>query len=61
MTRQWLREDLESFEGKMEVLSNFNEMSVMFASERDIFCYIFQTICRTKLILIHEKIPDIII
>ena len=52
--------DLESFEGKMEALSIFNEMSVVFASERDIFCYIFQNICRAKLILIHENIHDII-
>ena len=52
--------DLESFEGKMEALSIFNEMSVVFASERDIFCYIFQNICRAKLILIHENMHDII-
>ena len=33
----------------------------MFAFERDIPCYIFQNISRTKLIAIHEKIPDITI
>ena len=38
----------------------FIEMSVMFAPEKDVFCYIFQNICRAKRILIHEKIPDII-
>ena len=31
----------------------------MFASERDVSCYIFQNISITKLVVIHEKIPGI--
>ena len=54
--------DLESFDSNMVVLSIFNEIwkkSVMFASERDMSCYIFQNISITKLVVIHEKIPGI--
>ena len=40
--------------------AKFEKKIVMSASERDISCYIFQNISRTKLIVIHEKIPDII-
>ena len=43
----------------MAVLSIFKEISVGFAFERDISFYMFQNISCTKLILIHEKIPDI--
>ena len=62
-TRQWQIQDLESFHSKRAVLSIFNETwkkSVVFASERDISCYIFQNISRTKLVLVHEKTSDII-
>ena len=31
----------------------------MFASERDISCYIYQNIIRATLMLIYEKVPDI--
>ena len=54
--------DLESFDSNMVALSIFNEIwkkSVMFASERDMSCYIFQNISITKLVVIHEKIPGI--
>ena len=47
----------------MAVLSIFNKIwkkSVVFTSERDISCYIFENIGRTKLILTHKKIHDII-
>ena len=39
--------------------TKFAKKSVVFTSERDISCYIFQNISRSKL-LIREKIPDII-
>ena len=51
-----------NFGNKMMVLWILNEIwkkSVVFASERDISFYIFQTISCTKLILTHEKIHDI--
>ena len=47
----------------MAVLSIFSKILGKIChvqSERDIPCYIFQNISRTKLILIHEKIPNII-
>ena len=47
----------------MAVLSIFNEIfkkSVVFVSERDTSYNIFQKISRTKLILIHENVPDIV-
>ena len=34
------------------------DLSVVFTSERDISCYIFQNLRPTKLIVTHEKIPD---
>ena len=43
------------------VLSIFTEtleQFVVFVSETDISCYIFHNISCTKLILIHEKVPD---
>ena len=56
-------QDMECLDGKMAVLSIFNKTCgfvekkyVAFTSERDISCYIFKNISRTKLILIHEKI-----
>ena len=62
-TRPWRIQDLERFDSKTVVLSISDETekkSVVFASEGDIFCYIFQNISWRKLILIHEKVPDII-
>ena len=38
----------------------FQQNSVLMASERDISCCIAQNIIRTKIVIIHEKIPDII-
>ena len=40
--------------------TKFEKKSVMSTSQRDISCYIFQNISHTKLIVIHDKIPDII-
>ena len=65
-TRLWQIQDLESFDSKMAVSISFQfptklkKKFVVLASERDISCYIFQNISRTKLILIHKKVPDII-
>ena len=61
-TRQWQIQNLESFDSKMAVIPIFNDIwkkLIVFASERDISSYIFQN-SRTKLILKHEKIPDIV-
>ena len=44
--------------GFKAVLLIFNKIwkkPIVFTSERDISCYIFQNISRKKLILIHEK------
>ena len=40
--------------------TKFDKKYVVFRSEKDISCNIFQNISRTKLILIREKIPDVI-
>ena len=46
------------------VLSIFSQIwkkSIMFAPEMYVSCYIFQNIIRTELILIREKIADVIL
>ena len=53
-------QNLESFDSKMAIFSVIRKKFVVFGSERDISCYIFQNIRHTKLILIHEKVPGII-
>ena len=40
--------------------TKFDKKYVVFTSEKDISCNIFQNISRAKLILIREKIPDVI-
>ena len=40
--------------------TKFEKKYVVFTSEKDISCNIFQNISHTKLILIREKIPDVI-
>ena len=48
------------FKAVLSILKKIWKKPVMFRSEKDISCYIFQKISRKKLILIHEKTPDII-
>ena len=40
--------------------TKFEKKYVVFTSEKDISCNIFQNISRTKVILIRERIPDVI-
>ena len=47
------------FKGLLSIFNKNWKSPVEFTSERDIFCYIFQNISRTKPVVIHDKIPDI--